>query len=593
MPRINLIYCMKSNFINIFKEDFKKINDYFFKLGYFEKEINIKEISFEISKEKSRGNISSNVILIYRKFLNIDFDEFKKNIKSSLESLDYINKIEITNKGFLNIFFEKKFIFNQLNNLLIEKDKFGKSNIGKNQKINIEFVSANPTGPLHIAHSRGAVFGDVLSNMMKSLGYEVTREYYMNDTGSQIEILAHSLFIRYKELYNIFDETLGSNSYPGDYLIDIANEIKKNYGEKWIKEEKDLRIKFFKEYAIEKITESIVNDLKLIGIVFDNFISEKEIVKKKYIDLVFEKLKKKNLLYEGILEKPKGENDLDWEPRKQLLFKSSELGDDLDRPFLKSNNEWTYFANDSAYHYFKIERKFSKLINIWGSDHIGYIKRMQSIVNVLSDNKIPLNVKVCQLVHLKKNNKLIKMSKRQGNIITIKDIANDVGSDILRFFMIYRKSDSQMDFDIDKVKEETKDNPIFYIQYAYARSNSVINLSKETFKKNNFNLDLKFEDFYNYISDDEYEIINLILYWPELIENAVLNEEPHRIIYYLENLSNLFHSFWNKGKEDVNLRFIHDNNFNKTLSKILWIKSMQIVFNCAFKILGIKLLEKM
>ena len=593
MPRINLIYCMKSNFINIFKEDFKKINDYFFKLGYFEKEINIKEISFEISKKKSRGNISSNVILIYRKFLNIDFDEFKKNIKSSLESIDYINKIEITNKGFLNIFFEKKFLFNQLNNLLIEKDKFGKSNIGKNQKINIEFVSANPTGPLHIAHSRGAVFGDVLSNMMKSLGYEVTREYYMNDTGSQIEILAHSLFIRYKELYNIFDETLGSNSYPGDYLIDIANEIKKNYGEKWIKEEKDLRIKFFKEYAIEKITESIVNDLKLIGIVFDNFISEKEIVKKKYIDLVFEKLKKKNLLYEGILEKPKGENDLDWEPRKQLLFKSSELGDDLDRPFLKSNNEWTYFANDSAYHYFKIERKFSKLINIWGSDHIGYIKRMKSIVNVLSDNKIPLNVKVCQLVHLKKNNKLIKMSKRQGNIITIKDIANDVGSDILRFFMIYRKSDSQMDFDIDKVKEETKDNPIFYIQYAYARSNSVINLSKETFKKNNFNLDLKFEDFYNYISDDEYEIINLILYWPELIENAVLNEEPHRIIYYLENLSNLFHSFWNKGKEDVNLRFIHDNNFNKTLSKILWIKSMQIVFNCAFKILGIKLLEKM
>ena len=218
---------------------------------------------------------------------------------------------------------------------------------------------------------------------------------------------------------------------------------------------------------------------------------------------------------------------------------------------------------------------------------------MKSIVNVLRDNKIPLNVKVCQLVHLKKNNKLIKMSKRQGNIITIKDIANDVGSDILRFFMIYRKSDSQMDFDIDKVKEETKDNPIFYIQYAYARSNSVINLSKETFKKNNFNLDLKFEDFYNYISDDEYEIINLILYWPELIENAVLNEEPHRIIYYLENLSNLFHSFWNKGKEDVNLRFIHDNNFNKTLSKILWIKSMQIVFNCAFKILGIKLLEKM
>ena len=584
---------MKSNFINIFKEDFKKINDYFFKLGYFEKEINIKEISFEISKKKSRGNISSNVILIYRKFLNIDFDEFKKNIKSSLESIDYINKIEITNKGFLNIFFEKKFLFNQLNNLLIEKDKFGKSNIGKNQKINIEFVSANPTGPLHIAHSRGAVFGDVLSNMMKSLGYEVTREYYMNDTGSQIEILAHSLFVRYKELYDIFDETLDSNSYPGDYLIDIAKEIKKNYGEKWIKEEKELRIKFFKEYAIEKITESIVNDLKLIGIVFDNFISEKEIVKKKYIDLVFEKLKKKNLLYEGILEKPKGESDLDWEPRKQLLFKSSELGDDLDRPFLKSNNEWTYFANDSAYHYFKIERKFSKLINIWGSDHIGYIKRMQSIVNVLSDNKIPLNVKVCQLVHLKKNNKLIKMSKRQGNIITIKDIANDVGSDILRFFMIYRKSDSQMDFDIDKVKEETKDNPIFYIQYAYARSNSVINLSKETFKKNNFNLDLKFEDFYNYISDDEYEIINLILSWPELIENAVLNQEPHRIIYYLENLSNLFHSFWNKGKEDVNLRFIHDNNFNKTLSKILWIKSMQIVFNCAFKILGIKLLEKM
>ena len=443
---------MKSNFIKIFKEDFKKINNNFFKLNYLIKEININEISFEISKEKSRGNISSNFILIYKKFLNIEFNEFKIKLKNSLELLEYVNKIEISNKGFLNIFFEKKFLFHAISNLLIEKDKFGQSNIGKNQKINIEFVSANPTGPLHIAHSRGAVFGDVLSNMMESLGYDVTREYYMNDTGSQIEILGHSLFIRYKELHNIFDETLSSNSYPGVYLIDIAKEIKKIHGNKWINENKELRVKFFKEYAINNITKSIVNDLKSIGITFDSYISEQDIVKNQYIDSVFEKLKKKDLLYEGILEKPKGDNDIDWEPRKQLLFKSSKLGDDLDRAFLKSNNEWTYFANDSAYHYYKIKRNFSKLINVWGSDHIGYIKRMKSIVNVLSDNKIPLNIKICQLVHLKKNNQLIKMSKRQGNIITIKDMANDVGSDILRFFMLYRKNDSQMDFDIDKVK---------------------------------------------------------------------------------------------------------------------------------------------
>ena len=510
-----------------------------------------------------------------------------------MSSSKIIEKIEIGGAGFINIFLSKKYIIKELYDLNKLGNNFGSSLLGNNKKINIEFISANPTGPLHIAHSRGAVFGDVLSNLLEKVGYKVTKEYYINDAGRQIEILGESLFFRYKQELNLTKEKLNENFYPGEYLIHLAKDIVLQDGDKWINSNLIKRKNFFKSYATKRILKIIKEDCKKIGIVFDNFISEKKIVKSNLINLVFKKLKQKKLIYRGKLKKPISTSSKEWDSREQLLFKSSSFGDDSDRAFVKSDNEWSYFANDAAYHYDKLSRGFDKLINIWGSDHIGYIKRMKSIVKVLSDDKVNLNIKICQLVHLKKNEKPYKMSKRSGNFITISEIVNEVGSDALRFFMLYRKNDTQMDFDLSKVIEKTKDNPIFYVQYAYARSSSVLNIVKNKFKKNILNNELKNKDFIDNISSFEWKIIIKILSWPHVLENAALSEEPHKIVYYLENLSSLFHIFWNMGKEDRDLRFIDDNNIEKTLAKIYWIKSMQIVYRSAFKIIGIKPVKKM
>ena len=581
--------------IKDFKKNFLTIHKNFEKNNIVKKNFDFNKISFDLSKDDKRGHISTNAIFIYLKFTDLDKNEISKILHNELIRLKHIDKVEIAGKGFINVLFKENYLISELKNVYHLKDKFGSSKLGNNKLINIEFISANPTGPLHVAHSRGAVFGDVLSNIYKKIGYNVVKEYYVNDSGKQIEILGESLFLRYKEIVTKKKIKIKINQdfYPGEYLIDIARKIFSQDKDKWIFFDIDKRKSFFKEYATKEILEIIKKDCRDLGIVFDNFISEKEIIKKKYIDSVFKKLKSESLLYEGILEKPKGINDSDWEPRKQLLFKSSMFGDDSDRPFLKSDNNWTYFANDSAYHYNKIKRGFSKLINIWGSDHIGYIKRMKSIVKVLSNNKIDLKINICQLVHLKKDNKPFKMSKRSGNFITINEVINEVGSDCLRFFMLYRKNDTQMDFDLKKVIEKSNDNPIFYVQYAFARSSSILRNSKIILEKTNLDKIDNFDNLIDFISSDEWKIIIKILAWPNIVENSALKEEPHKIIYYLEELSTMFHSFWNKGKDDKSLRFIDSSNVNKTIIKIYWIISMQIVFKSAFKLLGIKPIDHM
>ena len=439
-----------TDLIKDFRKTFFKIHKNFEKNNIVKKNFNFNKISFDISKDYNRGHISTNAIFIYLNFTDLNKDKISKILYNELIKFKNIDKVEIAGAGFINIFFKKKYLISELKKAYQLKDNFGSSKLGANKSINIEFISANPTGPLHVAHSRGAVFGDVLSNIYEKIGYKIVREYYVNDSGKQIEILGESLFIRYKELITKKKIEIKKDFYPGEYLITIANKIFSQDGNKWIFFDINKRKLFFKKYATNEILKIIKKDCKNLGIIFDNFVSEKEIIKKKYIDSVFNKLKSEYLLYEGILEKPMGIDDSDWEPRKQLLFKSTKFGDDVDRPFLKSDNNWTYFANDAAYHYNKIKRGFSKLINIWGSDHIGYIKRMKSIVKVLSNNKIDLKINICQLVHLKKDNKPFKMSKRSGNFITINEVINEVGSDCLRFFMLYRKNDTQMDFDLKK-----------------------------------------------------------------------------------------------------------------------------------------------
>ncbi|MDC0057361.1 arginine--tRNA ligase, partial [Alphaproteobacteria bacterium] len=476
--------------------------------------------------------------------------------------------------------------------LFSNSERYGFNNIGNGKKINIEFVSTNPTGPIHVAHIRGAIIGDVLASILERSGFIVTREYYVNDAGSQINILGKSLYKRYQQLcgINVF---FSNEEYPGEYLINIAKLIYNKDGNKWLNTNKENdKIKYFENFAVKSLILDIKEDLSLINITFDKFTFESEIVFNKFIDKVFTLLKEKGLLYEGFLDKPMSADDDKWEPRKQLLFRSSKFGDDADRPFQKADGEWTYFANDAAYHYEKHSRGYDQLINIWGADHVGYVSRMKSIVEVISNKKNYLDVEICQIVRLIKNGKLLKMSKREGNFITLKEIEKEVGKDALRYFMVSTKSETPIDFDMNKVIEKNKDNPVFYCQYAFARASSVINKAK--LSKIIPDIHESIEQLSsNYVSKYEWDIILKILAWPYLLKQAVIFKQPHRITNYLEDLCSHFHSFWNKGKDDQSLRFIDENNVNKTKTKLIWLESLRITLRHAFNIIGIDAPENM
>jgi len=554
-------------------------------------EINKKNINIDFNSKSKQGDVSSNFfLLIKKKILDKNFD-LKSDLGSKLSKLDYIENAEISNSGFINIFFNKKYLMQGLNNILNQKNNYGVFNLGKNKKINIEYASANPTGPIHIANIRGAVLGDVLSSIFKKTGYKVIKEYYVNDAGSQIDVLGNSLYIRYCQLLNIKAD-LSKNEYPGEYLIEIARDLVSKDNDKWIKQPIEKRKKFFKEFAVNFLINNIKKDLSLININFDKFTFETDIIKKNLIDKLSKLLKRKDLLYEGKLLKPKGEELKNWEPHNQLLFKSSSLFDNEDRVFKKSNGDFTYFANDSAYHYDKYLRQFDKLINIWGADHVGYIARMKSAVYAFTNDESYLEVLTCQIVRLIKNSQIIKMSKREGNFITLKDVYASVGKDALRYFMISTKNETSIDFNIDKVVEKNKDNPVFYCQYAYARASSVINKAKNLYK-NYPNRIYEDQELISNISKYEWEIILKLLSYPYMLLQASKYREPHRITNFLEDLSASFHAFWNKGKDNESLRMIHETNLKKTEAKLIWLESFRIVFKNAFDIIGINAPESM
>ena len=579
-----------NDLISIFKKDINRLID---DLENQKIIINLNKdfINIDYSSKSKQGDLSSNIFLILmKKNLNKKFD-LKTYIYNYFKNLKYVDKVVIASAGFINIFLKKSFIVSQLENIFCKKSLDIKPSINK-QKINIEFVSANPTGPIHIAHIRGAVLGDVLASILEFFGHQVTREYYVNDSGSQITSLGRSLFKRYQELCGL-KISFVDGEYPGQYLKEIAKEILSNDGKKWLKvDHNHKRSSYFEKYAIKFLIAKIQKDLSLIDINFDKFTFESNIVKNKFIDKVFDILKERNLLFEGILEKPLGENNEDWVPRKQLLFRSTNFSDDADRPFKKVNGEWTYFANDAAYHYEKYLREFDQLINIWGADHIGYISRMKSIVEVISDKKNYLEVFICQIVRLIKDDELLKMSKRKGNFITLENIYKEVGKDALRYFMVSSKSETPMDFNLNKVIEKNKDNPVFYCQYAYARASSVIRKANEF---NNLpNIYNSFDLFDSkIISDYEWEIIFKILSWPHILFLSAKYRQPHRITNFLEDLCKHFHSFWNKGKDNISLRLIDENNINKTITKLIWIETLRMTLSQAFKIIGIRAPESM
>jgi arginyl-tRNA synthetase len=562
--------------------------DYKLKLNIFFKSLeknniiklpdNFNNFSVEIPKIKTHGDLSTNAPMIFAKINNLNPIELATNIKKELEGkFEEILKIEVAKPGFLNFFFNKKFWYDFLKTVDVN---FGNNQNLESKKILVEYVSANPTGPLHVGHCRGAVFGDILANLLKFVGHKVVKEYYINDYGNQINQFVKSVYHRILELKNNIPFPEDQGLYPGDYVIDIAKNILKN---KKIPnfDNYDLIFENFKDLCIKEAMHLIKSDLKKLGIVHDSFVSEKSLVNKNVVEKVLKILKDHDYVYEGILEKPKGNEVEDWEPRKQLLFKSTKFGDDMDRALKKSDGSWTYFANDVAYHFDKIERKFDLLINVLGADHAGYLKRQASCVSALSQNKQKIICKVCQLVKLFKSGEQFKMSKRAGDFITASDLINEVGKDSVRFMMIYRSNDSQLDFDFDLVTDQSKENPVFYVQYAYARICSVFRKTAYNDKEQkNTNLNLLTQEI-------EIDIIKKISEWSKCLELSAFHLEPHRLPFYLYELASLFHTYWNLGNENDNLKFLNDKNLDLQSSRLFLIKKIQLVLKSGLDILNV------
>jgi len=545
----------------------------------------LNSITVEIPPEKFDCDLSTNVAMVLGKINKKPPLILAEQIKKRLSEVLDINEIKIVKPGFINIKLKNDYWGLFTKDILSNSKVFGVNLKEKKISYLIEFVSANPTGPLHVGHCRGAILGDVLSNLLIFNKHNVTKEYYVNDYGNQILFFTKSVFLRIREI--LFKEPFPFDNpdlYPGDYLIEISNNIINN----------NSKLKFDNfETVSEKLTEISVNEsLKIIknnlnnlGIKHDNFVSEKSIVNNKEVDKVIKKLKQKNLLYKGTISAPERKQSNDYKIREQTLFKSTEFGDDKDRALQKSDNTWTYFASDAAYHNNKVERNFDKLINILGSDHTGYVKRITSLVEALSNNKDKLVCKVSQLVKLIKDGKPFKMSKRKGDYITVDDLINEVGKDATRFIMLNRSSDVELDFDFEKVKEKTKDNPIYYVQYCYARISSVYRkLNKNIDDTININSNLNF-------GVEEIKVLRKISEWPKCVEISCNKLEPHRITTYLYELASEFHYYWNLGKNDESKRFIINNSIE--LEKLVFLKVVSLVIKSGMNILGVETPEEM
>ncbi len=555
-----------------------------------EQAVNESSFVVESPKNEDNGDLSTNICMVLSKDLSEPPIKIAEILKTSLEKYSEFEQLEIAKPGFLNFRVNKSVWYKFLSEKLNSIELYDK-NIGNGQTINVEYVSANPTGPLHIGHCRGAVFGDVLSNLLTSTGYDVTKEYYVNDAGVQINYLADSVITRIKEILNQRNENnYPDNFYPGEYLIDVAKKIIDKNGDTIL--EQDNSFELIKDESVALLLDMIKADLKLLSIEQDHFISEKKLIVEGKIDEAITKLKDLDLIYEGILDKPKGKQIEDWEPREQMLFKSSNYGDETDRPLQKSNGEWTYFANDIAYHFDKYQRGSQKLIDIWGADHGGYIKRMNASIVALTNDKAEFSVKLCQMVKLISDGKQLKMSKRSGDFITIRELVDEVGSDSIRFMMLYRKNEAPLEFNFQKVTEQSKDNPVFYVQYAHARICSVIR-NLEDYK---FDLDLNDFDNCNYEQlkeDGELFLLKKIMNYSSIIETSATLEEPHRISYYLYDLASALHSLWNQGKIDKEKRFIDENNIERTYARIALLMLTKRTLKSGLDILGVSAPEEM
>ena len=571
------IYKIYFNYIIELLDKFKLESNY----NFDDSEI-LKKITLEPPKNSINGDMSTNLAMLLSKSLKLNPKEIANKLKPYILKLPNIALVDIAGPGFINITLKQSTWSDFIKNMLLNPQNWDKQNIGKGQNINLEYISANPTGPLHAGHARGAVFGDALASLLDEVGYKVIREYYINDAGSQIEKLVESSLLRYDECNGQDIKEIPNGLYPGEYLKDVGKQLFKKYGKNLKQKSKEDVFDLVRKVSIEVIMKMIKEDLSKLGVKMDVFTSEKNIISGNLLTDILTLLENKNLTYYGTLDPPKGTDPNTWEKRQQFLFKSSSYGDDSDRALKKSDGSWTYFATDMAYHLDKINRTNGDLINVLGADHTGYISRINAAVNALSNGSITIDTKVCALVNLMENGNPIKMSKRAGNFVTLSDIIDAVGKDVIRFIMLTRRNDQSLDFDFKKVTEKSKENPVFYVQYAHARCNSIFK-SAEILEEN-----LSAENTDLLSGNDETELIKFISQWPRTLELAAKNHEPHRICYYLIELSSMFHTLWNKGKDNFNVKFIVENDVKLTNARLLLVKAVALTIRKGLSILKIK-----
>lgn len=550
--------------------------------------VNTEKLVVELPREESHGDLACNAAMVLAKQVGMAPRDLAGLLADKLAAHEDIAAVDIAGPGFLNITLKPGVWPAELTAILSAGSVYGQSDIGSGQAVNVEFVSANPTGPLHAAHARGAIFGDALANLLAFCGFQVTREYYINDAGAQVDTLARSAFLRYREALGEEGITIPEGLYPGEYLKDVGEALKARYQDSLRDQPEVVTLPIVRSFAIDAMMDGIKADLRDLGIEMDVFSSERHLVEQGRVDEAMGSLRDRGLVYRGVLAPPKGQLPDDWEEREQLLFRATEFGDDTDRPLQKSDGSWTYFASDVAYHADKLNRTGGALINVWGADHGGYVKRMTAATQALSEQNDMLDVKLCQLVTLLDKGKPVKMSKRAGTFVTLRDVMETVGADVMRFIMLTRRNDQTLEFDYAKVTEKSRENPVFYVQYAHARASSVLRQEDIRGLTEQGQPDLAL------LSDmHEVRLIKQLASWPSVVRAAALTHEPHRVAFYLIDLAALFHGLWNAGRDNPALRFILDSDAELTRARLSLVAASAHVIKAGLSLLSVDAPEEM
>jgi arginyl-tRNA synthetase len=562
--------------------------------GFLPPGLDLGPVTAEPPRDPDHGDVASNAALVLAKPAGKNPRQIAEDLSARLRRVPDVVAVDVAGPGFINLRFSQAFWQRALAAILRVGTDFGSSSMGAGGAVNVEYVSANPTGPMHVGHVRGAVVGDALANLLAKAGFSVTREYYINDAGSQIDVLAQSAYLRYCEARGRAVDSIPEGLYPGDYLVPVGQALAELHGDAWLDQPSDMWLEPIRSFATEAMMAMIREDLAALGITHEVFFSERSLHQSGRIDETIAWLEKEGYVYEGVLEPPKGKKLEDWEPRPQTLFRASRFGDDSDRPLKKSDGSYTYFAADIAYHYDKFIRGFNHMVLGLGADHAGYAKRMEAAVKALSAGKAIYDVRFCQLVRLFRDGEPVKMSKRAGTFITLREVVDEVGAGAVRFMMLMRKNDATLDFDFTKVKEQSKDNPVFYVQYAHARVQSALRKGEDTFPHARFDdAALESADLSLLQTPAEIALIQRLALWPRLIETAAVAHEAHRVAFYLSDVASDFHSLYNQGNDDPGRRFILEDHEDLSLARLALVRATGLVIASGLAVLGVEPLDEM